>query len=71
VTEEGQQPVALGDADVAAVPLDDPLHVATVASDDRAISLRLDRCRQCRRINQICEKDCDSADLARVGRGGE
>jgi hypothetical protein len=71
VAEHRQQSVALDRADVALISIDDPAHIILVAADQGAIRLRFQTGGQHRRVDEVGEHDCQSAEFTVVSRRGE
>ena len=70
VTENRQQPIAFRRSDVPVVVVDNAQHLLAVSPDNGVICLWLDLGRQQRRVDEIGEKYCQTANLtASVGSG--
>lgn len=71
VTENSQQAVARGRADMTPEAVHDSQHLFAIPADHQPVRLRLDAGRQRGRIHQVGEKYCQPPDLATMGRRGK
>jgi hypothetical protein len=71
VAEHHQQSVTLNRADMALISIDDPAHLTPVAPDQGVIRLRFQTGGQRRRVDEVGEHDCQSADFTVSSRRAE